>query len=339
MSTIREVAKYANVSVATVSRVLNNDTKYKMTDETRQRVLDAVKQLDYNPATLKRKKSSSSNTDNLLKAKIGCILRVTKKGYNDPYYLSILAGVERQLRESGIDLAFIKAGPVLQDKNTLSSIFTDPLDGLILMEPLNDNTYHYIKKRVPHIVGIDTLRDDIDDVGYDHLQNGILATKHLIDKGHKEIGFIGGSGETDDIKDSQRYQGYIIAMHKAGLPIHEKWIIDCKWNEDECVDKVDQLCKSKHFPSAFFAASDLMAMAAMKSFYMNGVSVPEKVAVIGMSDIEMSQYSNPPLTTYHVPKEEIGKIAANLLLSRIQGFQSLPQKIILPTTFIERNST
>ncbi|SHO48639.1 LacI family DNA-binding transcriptional regulator [Anaerocolumna xylanovorans] len=339
MSTIREVAKLANVSIATVSRVLNNDTKYKMTEETKKRVLDAVNQLNYTPVTVQRKKTHKSNAEALLNAKIGCILRVTKKGYNDPYYMSILAGVEKQLRELGIDLAFIKSAPILQDKNHLSAAFSDSLDGLVLMEPLSDNIYQYIKKHVPHIIGIDTLRDDIDDVGYDHLQNGILATKHLIDKGHKEIGFIGGSGESGDIKDSQRYQGYIIAMHKAGLPVHKEWVIDCGWNEDECAGKVDELCKSNHYPTAFFAASDLMAMAAMKSFYTNGIPVPMRVAVIGMSDIEMSQYSNPPLTTYHVPKEEIGKVAANLLLARIKGYETLPQKIILPTTFVERSST
>lgn len=339
MSTIREVAKLANVSIATVSRVLNQDTKYKMTEETKARVLDAITQLNYVPTKAQHKKSSNSLPTTELTVKIGCILRVTKKGYNDPYYMSILAGVEKQLRSVGIDLAFIKSSTVLNDKNSLITTFSDSLDGLILMDPLNDDSYHYIKKRVPHIVGIDTLRDDIDDVGYDHLQNGILATNHLIKKGHKEIGFIGGSGESQDIKDSKRYQGYLIAMHKAGLPIHNEWIIDCNWNEDECVAKVDALCKSDHYPTAFFAASDLMAMAAMKSFYTNQIPVPKRVAVIGMSDIEMSQYSNPPLTTFHVPKEEIGTVAANLLLSRIKGYQSLPQKIIFPTNFVERFST
>lgn len=339
MSTIREVAKLANVSIATVSRVLNNDTKYKMTEETRNRVLDAVTQLNYTMSSTQRKKTAMSSPSIDKNLKIGCILRVTQKGYNDPYYMSILSGVEMKLREVGIDLAFLKSAPILQDKTFLSSTFAEPCDGLILMEPLKEEIYQYIKKHVPHIVGVDTLRDDIDDVGYDHLQNAILATEHLIAKGHKEIGFIGGSGESQNIKESQRYQGYLIAMHKAGLHVEDKWILDCHWNEEECVTKVDDLCKSTHFPTAFFAASDLMAMAAMKSFYTNGIPVPKRVAVIGMSDIEMSQYSNPPLTTYHVPKEEIGMVAANLLLSRIQGYESLPQKIILPTTFVERSST
>lgn len=339
MSTIREVAKHANVSTATVSRVLNNDSQYKMTEETRNRVLDSVKQLNYIPPKLKSKKPSSSKGVIYSNVKIACILRVTKKGYNDPYYMSILAGVEAQLRELGINLTFIKSAPILQDSNSLSMAFKDTIDGLILMDPLSEDIYQYIRERVPHIIGIDTLRNDIDDVGYDHMQNGILATEHLIGKGHKEIGFIGGSGESGDIRDSHRYQGYIIAMHKAGLAVKKEWIIDCNWNEDECVDKIDKLCKSNNYPTAFFAASDLLAMASMKSFYINGISVPKNVAIIGMSNIEMSQYSNPPLTTYDVPKDEIGKTAANLLLARIQGYKSLPQKIILPTTFVERNST
>lgn len=338
MSSIREVAKLADVSIATVSRVLNNDTTYKMTEETKKRVLDAIEQLNYNFAAKQRKKPTKPNTS-ALHPKIGCILRVTRKGYNDPYYMSVLTGVEKYLHENSIDLTFMKTASSLYDYHSLVSAFQSPIDGLILMDPMSDSAYEYIKKQVPHIVGIDTLRSDIDDVGYDHLQNGILATKHLIEKGHKEIGFIGGSGDSGNIKESQRYQGYLIAMYHAGLPIHEDWVIDCNWNEDECGEKVSMLCQSNCYPTAFFAASDLMAMAAMRSFYMNNMAVPEQVAVIGMSDIEMSQYSNPPLTTYHVPKEEIGRTAAHLLLSRINGYQTLPQKIILPTTFIERNST
>lgn len=339
MSSIREVAKLANVSIATVSRVLNNDTTYKMTEETKKRVLDAIEQLNYNFAAKQRKKPTKKPNPSALHPKIGCILRVTRKGYNDPYYMSVLAGVEKHLHENSIDLTFMKTASSLHDYHSLVSAFQSPIDGLILMDPMSDYAYEYMKKQVPHIVGIDTLRSDIDDVGYDHLQNGILATKHLIEKGHKKIGFIGGSGKSGDIKESQRYQGYLIAMYNAGLPIHEDWIIDCNWNEDECGEKVSILCQSNCYPTAFFAASDLMAMAAMRSFYMNNIAVPEQVAVIGMSDIEMSQYSNPPLTTYHVPKEEIGRTAAHLLLSRINGYQTLPQKIILPTTFIERNST
>jgi len=338
MSTIREVAKLANVSIATVSRVLNQDNTYKMTEDTRARVLDAVHELNYVLPTPSRKASTAhiSKNSNL---KIGCILRITKKGYNDPYYMSVLTGVEERLREAGITLSFIQAAPYFSTRDYLNTMFENPLDGLILMDPMNDFAFQSIQKLVPHIVGIDTLRNEIDDVGYDHLRGGLMATRHLIEKGHTRIGFIGGSGENETLKDSQRYQGYLIAMHQYGLPICDEWVIDCNWDEDECLKKTNLLCKQNFLPTAIFAASDLLAMASMKSLYLNGILVPTQMAVIGMSDIEMSQYSNPPLTTYHVPKEEIGKVAANLLLSRIEGWHTLPQKIILPIQFIERNST
>ncbi len=337
MSTIRDVARLANVSTATVSRILNNDTTYKMTEKTKNSVLHAVMELNYAiPASHKNTKRKAEFP--LKNRKIGCILRVTKKGYNDPYYMSVLAGIEGSLRKSGIDLKFIKAAPLLQEKEQFDSIFREALDGLILMDPLSDTLYQSIKSKVSAIVGIDTLRDDIDDVGYDHLQSGILATELLIKKGHKKIGFVGGSGEGSTLHDSKRFQGYLVAMYKAGLPMRRNWIIDCEWKEELCIQKIDALCKESDLPTAIFAASDLMAMAAMNSFYNNSVRVPDQICVIGMSDIEMSQYANPPLTTFHVPKEEIGRIAVTLLLSRLHGEHILSQKVLLPIEYVERNS-
>ena len=337
MSTIREVAKLAKVSIATVSRVLNQDPTYTITEETRLRVISAAEQLQY--TLIPRPKKKSASPDRKSSLRIGCILRITKRGYNDPYYMSVLSGIESYLRECNITLVFIQSAPLLSDPQYLESLFKTPVDGLILMDPMEDSIYHTIKKMVPHIVGIDTLRDDIDDVGYDHLWNGYLATTHLINKGHTHIGFIGGSGEGDTLEHSKRYQGYLLAMQVGNLVVRKDWVLDCKWNEDECIEICDTFSKNPDLPTAVFAASDLLAMAAMKSFYLNKIAVPEQIAVIGMSDIEMSQYTNPPLTTFHVPKIEIGQAAARLLLSRIHGYQSLPQKIALPTQFIERNST
>lgn len=337
MSTIRDVAKLAKVSTATVSRVINNDLKYKMTEETKQRVLDAITTLQYQAQSRVTKQKILSN--NVVKNKIGCILSVTKKKYNDPYFMAILSGVENQLHSKGYEISFVKTAPEFDDKYCLVSTFQEPISGLILMDPLEDEIYRYIRKNVPHVVGIDTSRTDIDNVGYDHHLIATMATQHLISKGHTKIGFIGGNIKTNELKDSQRFQGFYLAMHAAGLELQDEWIIDCGWDEDICVSKIDALCKSNHYPTAFFAASDLMAMAAMNSFYSNNISVPNDVAVIGMSDIEMSKYTNPPLTTIHVPMEEIGMVAADMLISRIQGYSLLPQKIILPTSMVMRNST
>lgn len=339
MSTIRDVAKLANVSTATVSRVLNNDSKYKMTDETRNRVLSAVEALDYKLQPQTPKKKPLTTIQDASRVKIGCILSVTRKKYNDPYFMSILSGVEQQLSAQGYSISFIKTGYELNDQNVLTSTFQDDISGLILMETLNSDTYDFIRKKVPHIVGIDTQHSDIDNIGYDHIEVAQLATQHLIEKKHTKIGFIGGSGESKNIKRSRRYQGYYLAMLAAGLEVNNDWVIDCEWDEDICANKIDTLCKTNHCPTAFFAGSDLMAMSAMNSLYLNNISVPKDVAIIGMTDIEMARFSNPPLSTIRIPIEEIGIVAANLLLQRMQGYDLSPQKVILPTSLIQRSST
>ncbi|MFC4597119.1 LacI family DNA-binding transcriptional regulator [Cohnella hongkongensis] len=334
MSTIREVAKLANVSTATVSRVLNKDTTYKITEETRARVLQAVSQLNYRIAPNGKRPSRE-----LANMKIGCVLSVTKNKYNDPYFMSIMSGVEERLLSEGMDIAFIRTGAELEDRQILLNTFNEPITGLILMETLNHETYDYLRKKVPYIVGIDTERWEIDNVGYDHHHVASMAVRHLIDKGHSQIGFIGGSGLKGNIRESQRYRGYYATMHAAGLTVNPDWIIDCQWDEVTCIDKVNALCKSGNLPTAFFAASDLMAMATLNSLYGNSVSVPDQVAVIGLSNIEMSKYSNPPLTTIHVPTKEIGIVGAELLLERIKGSTMLAKRVSLPASLVERSST
>ncbi len=340
MSTIRDVAKLANVSTATVSRVLNNDTKYKMTEETRERVWKAVTQLNYKtrPST---SKTSQNNKENESKSeiKIGCVLSVTKKKYNDPYFMSILSGVESHLTNLGYQLSFVRTGAELEDNKNLYSTFNEPVTGLILMEALNSETYQFIKKQVPFIVGIDTNREDIDNVGYDHFKVARMAVHHLIERGHKKIGFIGGSGITKDIRTSRRYNGYYATMVAEGLTVNPDWVIDCSWDEDICIEKVNALCSTKNLPTAFFAASDLMAMATLSALYNNGYVVPDDIAVMGLSNIEVSKYSNPPLSTIEIPTIDIGIVAVDLLIARMKGDETLPKNVILPTSLIMRSST
>lgn len=336
MSTIRDVAKLAQVSTATVSRVINNDSTYKMTESTKNKVWDAVRTLNYQ--TNSRIKSVQA-TGNKTKVKIGCVISVTKDKYNDPYFMTILSGAEARLQEKGYQLAFVRSGAELEDPALLCSMFHEPVAGLILMESLDTKTYEYIRKQVPYIVGIDTKRLDIDNVGYDHYEVAADAVQHLIAKGHTRIGFVGGNGTNKSIKDSLRYKGYYATMHAAGLPVRDEWVINCQWDETICMEKVADLCKQNERPTALFVASDFMAIAALSSLYTMQVQVPKEMAVIGLSNIEMARYSNPPLTTLEIPMREMGVVAVDLLLSRMQGDNLLPKKIILPTRFIKRDST
>jgi len=334
MATIRDVAKLANVSTASVSRVLNNDSKYKMTEETKKRVLDAVEKLGYELPPSANKQSAVAVSD----GRIGCVLTLNRKTYNDPYFMSILSAAETKLRENGYEVTFIRTGPHADDLSTTLSNMSTSLSGILLMDELTEDDFALLKKNVPHIVGISSPRTDIDNIDYDRLGISCFATEYLISQGHTKIGFIGGGGQSKDITKSVRYRGYQTAMHCARLPIHEKWILDCEWDKDLCAEKIDELCKSGSYPTAFFIASDLMAIAAMNSFYSNHVRVPEDVSIISVTDIDVAKYTNPPLTTFHIPTEEMGTVAAEMLIKRIEGYSLLPQKIILPCEMLKRGT-
>jgi len=334
MATIRDVAKLAGVSTATVSRVLNNDSTYKMTEETKQRVLDAVAALNYQlPAAAPKQTVPLPNN-----VKVGCILKLTKRKFDDPYFMSILSAAEDRLRKKGYELAFMRTSGELEDRTQLQALFQSPVSGIILMDDLDEEIYQYIHKQVPHIVGISTNHKDIDNIGYDRFRIALEGTKYLIEKGHTRIGFIGSGGVTKNIKNSQRYRGFQTAMHCANLPINENWIIDCEWDEDLCAQKVDELCATGDCPTALFVSSDLIAMASMNRFYANGIKVPDDVAILSVTDIEVAKYANPPLTTYHIPAEEIGYVAADLLISRINGYDLLPHRVMLPSELIVRGT-
>ncbi|MDF2985682.1 MAG: transcriptional regulator, LacI family [Eubacterium sp.] len=340
MATIRDVAKMANVSTATVSRILNADKTYKVTNETRERVWQAVKTLNY---VRNQVKESVNKVDiknsTVSKVKIGCILCVTREKYTDPYFMSILSGVEAKLIENGYSLSVIRTINELQDPTILFNTLSESLTGLIVMETLSDEIYSQLKDKVEFIVGIDTKHQDIDNVCYDQFAAAEKAVQHLIDKGHRRIGFIGGTDGIDPIRKEQRYRGYLSVLEDNNIKEDFDIVKNCEWDSKMCYSKTIEILNVQDRPTAIFAASDLMAMIAVNAIYEQGLKVPDDIAVIGLSNIDMSKYSNPPLSTIDVPKTQMGEIAAEILITLIKGERSLPKKIILPTSLVVRNST
>lgn len=335
MSTIRDVARLAKVSTATVSRVINNDPTYKMREETRDRVWRAVAEAGYKTPAIKAELAARPPAGHV---KVGCILSVTKDKYKDPYFMSVFSGIEEGLAQKGFSLDFLKTQHELHDKETLRSLFIEPPAGVILMETLEPATYRYVRARVKTCVGVDTLHGDIDNVGYDQFETASRVMRFLLSRGHRDIAFIGGSGPSGDLFDNKRYLGYFITLTAAGLPVRPEWMYNCQWDEELCIAQVKEMMTHKKRPTAIFAASDLMAIAALSALYSAEIKVPDEVAVMGISDIELARFSSPPLTTYAVPARELGLQAANLLEKRLAGDDMLPQRVYLPTKRVLRAS-
>ena len=335
MSTIREVAALAGVSISTVSRVMNNDSTYKITDETRDRVWKAIVDLDYKAPPSRRSSSPSPALPSL--KRIGCVIKLRGGKYSDPYYLSLLSGMENYLSAHRAEVVFVRTWNELENSEMLLRTFSEPLDGLVLMSHVGEAPFRYALSKVPHAVGIDTGYREIDNIEYDHAQAAELAVRYLAERGHREIGFIGGPEGEVPMQRCRRFHTYLTTMRDLGLPLRDEWALDCGWSDTRCVRLLRELGQN-NLPRAFFCSSDLMALAALRAFSEMEVPVPERVAVIGLTDLEMSRYANPPLTTIRIPTEEMGAAAAQLLLQRLDGDDSLPRRILFPTALVPRSS-
>lgn len=334
MASIRDVARLAKVSPATVSRILNNDTVYKTTDATRQNVLRAVTELGYKPL-LKKNRAEKTPQRGGSVFSVGCLLASTKGKYSDPFYLSILSGIEEEIKKLGGIVPLIHTEQELESPAVLERLLSMRLDGLIMMRPLAEPLFDLLRSRIPHLVGIDTGHMPIDNVEYDHERVSRMAVEYLYGKGHRQIGFIGGGAP---MARSRRFRSYRETMQDLGLQVRPEWVVDCEWDDVKCMEAIEKINEGPGLPSAFYAASDLMAMAALRALYKLEVKVPRQVAIIGMSNIEMSQFANPPLTTIDVPTIEMGIAAARAIVARIQGDTTLPKRILLPSALVERDS-
>ena len=336
MSNIRDVARRASVSPATVSRILNDNPLYKTTDETRERVLRAAAELGYQAPVKKRPRAAAPVSPAAFS--VGVLLATTRGKYSDPYYLAILSGIEDELSRLGGNVSVIQTEQELEDPAVQIRLLGAGLSGLVMMRPLSEPLFAQLHALIPHVVGIDTGHMPIDNIEYDHLRVSRMAVEYLYKKGHRQIGYIGGSVGDAPMKRSRRYRSYLETMADFGLEVRPEWVLNCGWDDRKCISLVEKVHRDHGLPTAFYAASDLMAIAALRALYQLGIRVPDEVAVIGMSNIEMSQYANPPLTTIDVPMVEMGVTAARVLAERIRGDQTLPKRILLPSRLIERDS-
>ena len=335
MSTIREVAALAGVSISTVSRVMNNDETYKITDETRDRVWKAIVDLNYKaPASRRKAEPSEAKAAH---RRIGCVIKLRGAKYSDPYYLSLLSGMETYLNANHAEVSFVRTWNELESSEVLLRTFSSPPDGLILMSHVSEAPFRYALSKVPHIVGIDSGYSEIDNIEYDHVQAAQLAVNCLLDAGYRDIGFIGGPEGEVPMRRCRRFHTYRDTMLDQGLAVRDEWVLDCGWNDERCVKQLQELGRER-LPRAFFASSDLMALAALRALSEMNVPVPGRVAVVGLTNLEMSRYSNPALTTVDIPTEAMGAAAAKTLLQRLDGDDSLPRRILFPTKLVLRDS-
>lgn len=333
MPNIKEIARRAKVSVATVSRALNDDPK--VTPETKKMVLKIADELNYRPNIVAR--NFAKKTSNI----IGLIL----PDITDEFFSELIKGVDEVTYQHNYFTMVISSHRYLQLENTLNSILRNGLlGGLILLVPNIDRNLKQIlsQTKIPFVIisgGMHTT--DYDVVSVDNYQGAYDMTNYLIKKcGYKKIAHISGPGENDDAKI--RVKAFKDACRENDITIPNTYLVEGDFTRDAGVRIGMELLNLKNKPEVIFAANDMMALGCYDAASKKGLSIPDDIAVVGFDNIFVSQYLNPPLTTVSAQIEDEGKKAAELLIEKIKNKNSSgnqPKKIKIATELVIRNST
>jgi LacI family transcriptional regulator len=329
MATIREVAESAGVSYATVSHVINNTRV--VTPETRARVMAAMTALDYRPNALARSlRQGKTNT-------IGLVLPDSA----NPFFAEISRGIEDEAFKKGYSVFLCNTELDTQRELFYVDVLSKKqVDGIIFVAAGDQpDSLDYLLRQNMSVVMID--RDlpnvEVDAVLTDHRLGGFLATRHLIELGHKQIACI--AGPSSITPSAERITGYRKALEEAGLPYDERLVLRGDYHAQSGMEITHSILSMTPRPTAIFTLNDLMALGALRAAAEDGYSVPRDLAVVGYDDLELARFTNPPLTTIAQPKKEIGVQAINLLVDRISQRSRPPTRLVLPPELIVRRST
>ncbi len=304
-TTIQDIADEAQVSISTVSRVLNGNVVVR--EDKRSAVLDAVKRLKYRPNIFAQGLASGQSMT----------IGVLTQQISSPVYDSILHGVLAGLRGTGYS-PLIADGHWQLDKEqrAIETLLRRRVDGLVVLGPTSDADYlQALSERVPLVV-IGRDIPPISCIGIDDFSGGYTATRHLIELGHRQIAHVTGIMTHEDAV--ARCEGYKQALRDAGLQVDENLIVEGQYTEQSGVLAAEMLMMRGRTFSAIFAGNDQMAYGVRLALFRRSVRVPEDISIVGYDGLVSSAYFIPPLTTMRQPADEIGRTAADAILQLIR---------------------
>lgn len=306
--TIQDIARAANVSKSTVSRVLNGTAT--VASAKREAVLEATKRLGFRPNVMARSLASGrSMTIGVLTQLIG-----------SPFYDTVAQGVIVGLTDSGYSPIFVDGQwEISNEIGAIKALLGRQVDGLVLIGGgVAEAQLDELCSGIPFIVVARQLENNNHRSIYtDNVDGGYRATKHLLEHGHRRIAIIRGLAHHPDAVD--RYDGYLKAINEYDVQLDADLIYEGDFSAESGVAGVEKLLDKGTEFTAIFAANDMTAFGARLALYRKGIRVPEDVSIVGFDDQMEAMFSTPPLTTVRQPSREMGEQAAKAVLGLIDG--------------------
>lgn len=327
MATIKDIAEKAGYSISTVSRVLNNDQNLSVPDETREKIYKMAEEIGYRKKTVR-----------LLVKNIAFLYWLTdKEELEDIYFKSMRLEIEKLARKFNIELTTYKITGGIQE-------IPDNIEGFIGVGTFSDKELAYLRNITPNGVFIDSTPDDhYDSVRPDLAQITRKTVNYLIDKGHENIGFIGGTyhnpnNDKDEMDIRERtFRAY---MDEKGLLKEEYIFIHRGFSVENGYNLMTKAIKTlgDQLPTAFYIAADPIAVGCLQALNEHGILIPNRVSVVSINNTSVAKYVSPPLTTFHIDIKEICKNAIELLLEQILDNRKVVKTVFLGSELVVRKS-
>lgn len=328
MATIYQVSELAGVSLATVSRVMNNNAR--VSDVTRKKVLAAMEQLGYRPNSIAQSLASNrSNSVGILVSEL-----------HGPFYGEMLSGIENECRAAGKHV-IIAAGhsEEASEKDGIEFLISRSCDALILhVEAVSDDYLIKLASGTMPIVLINRFIPRLANncISLNNELGGYLATRQLLQQGHRQLAYMAGPMWKSDAKD--RYQGHLRAMAEHGLSFNPALLAEGDFQDSSGSACMQQLLE-KNIPfTALVCANDEMAAGAMEVARTHGLNVPQDLSIVGFDNLILARYIYPKLTTIDYPIGEMGRMAARWVLKNIYQQQALQLKNVFEPLLVCRDS-
>ena len=326
---MKEVADLAGVSITTVSHVINETRT--VSDDLREKVYAAMENLSYQPNALARG----------LRLKRTQILGLVIPDGTNPYFAEVARSIEDTSYKKGYSVIICNSdGNLEKEQNYIEVLVSKQVDGVILVAAgMSTSHMKALQSAGMPLVLVDRDSPNIvaDSVQIDNEYGGYIATRHLLDLGHRRIACLAGPSEVTPSGD--RVLGYSRALKEADIVVEKELVRSGDFHSESGYRFAKEFLKMRVPPTAIFACNDLMAFGALGAAAELGFRIPQDLSIVGFDDIKLTEYTNPPLTTIAQPRYEMGELAVRFLLERIKNTDIEPRNPILPCRIVIRKSS
>jgi len=328
-STIRDVARLAGVGTGTVSRVINDSPKVH--PGTRAGVLEAMAELDFHPSAMARRLSTGRTLS------IGVVVPFMTR----PSIIERLRGIEGALSTTGYDLVVFNVETTERRNSVVADLLRgDRVDGLLLvgLSPTDTEVSAIERSGLPTVL-IDAYHRRLARVVANDVQGGQLATRHLLELGHRRIAFLGGLPRVAFTYSASRLRerGVRLAMRSAGLELPSKYTVSGDHSRGRARDLTSDLLHAPEPPTGIVCASDTQALGALEAARDSGVDVPRQLSIVGYDDLDFATYLG--LTTMRQPLFESGVQGAGILVELIKSGPAVVRREVIQVELVRRSTT